>query len=305
VWFYVPALLTGALPGSVIFALAVTDWVWRGKKKSWQSSPGLLPALWFLLLFVFLSLALGKREVYLLPLYPALGLVVGLFLDRALAQGRRVVLAISAGWLALFALLIAAVGIMLWQLLETRWGLALAGFGVTAGVVIGVCAFRQSWAWAAAASVVLLGLALTTAALALTPLAAYRPSPQFAELIRQQARPGDRVATYLTALPSLIFYTRGPVEACQTREEFAAQLTNASRVFAVMHEADYEAMAREFPNHSWQVLLKRPYLQLTGAQLKRLRAGQIGLPLVLARIEPATPAPSAATRPSSHPNPSR
>lgn len=288
-WFYGPALLGGALPGSMIFLFAVFDWLWHGDKQRWRMSPALLPALWFGLMLVFFSLARGKRDVYLLPLYPALGLLVGFYLDAALARGRRIVLAVSAAWLVLFALFIGGFGMLLWQWLETAWGLALAGVGATAAVAIAACTLKQRWAWAAAAGVTLLGVSLATATLALPHLANYRPVPQFAELIREQIQPNDRVATYLADLPSLMFYTRGAVESCWAAEEFLAVLSTAPRVYAVMPESAYEVLARNFPGHRWEVLATRPYLQLTRAHLDRLRRGQVGTPLVLVRIERLTP----------------
>jgi 4-amino-4-deoxy-L-arabinose transferase-like glycosyltransferase len=292
VWFYFPVILGGALPWSVVLAGAVVEWLAppsaglaRGRKQSWRESPYLLPAVWFAVVFLFFSLARGKRDVYLLPLYPALGLLVGIYLERALAEGRRRVLALTAGWLVLYALGFAGLGALLWRWLGTAWGLALVAVAVAAAVALTILAWQRRWQAGGAVAFGFLAAVLMIAALALTPLGHYRPVPEVAALIRAQAAPQEPVATYFADLPSLMFYARRPLAACWTREEFAAVLAKSPRVWAVMIEPVYEGAAADFRDYRWERVATRPYLLLTRAHLERLRAGQVGMPLVLARIE--------------------
>jgi len=284
-WFYVPALLADTLPWSLVLALAVGDWLWRGKKSCWRESPILFPAVWFLVVFLFFSFARGKRDVYLLPLYPALGLLVGSYLNTALARDQRTVLAATTSCLALFALAIAVVGGLVWQWLGSDWGIFLGIVGLLGAVTLIICAVKRHWVWAWLASVLLLVISLTTTALALTHLSAYRPIPYFSKIIQQQAQTNDRVATYLADLPSLMFYTQRRIEPCWTREEFAATLESSARVFAVMPDWVYQVAHIDFGQYRWQVLTERPYLQLTSIDLRWLRTRQIGTPLLLVRIE--------------------
>lgn len=284
-WFYVPALLVDTLPWSLVLALALGDWLWRGKKKCWRESPVVFPAVWFLVVFVFFSLARGKRDVYLLPLYPALGLLVGFYLNTALERSQHTALAAATACLALFSLAIATVGVLVWQWLGSSWGIFLGLVGVLGAITLSICGMKRRWVWAWLASVLLLVISLTSAALALTRLGAYRPIPYFSKIIRQQAQAEDRVATYLADLPSLMFYTQRRIEPCWTREEFAATLESSARVFALMPAWVYQVARIDFEQYHWQVLAERPYLQLTTADLRRLRAGQVGRPLLLVRIE--------------------
>ena len=297
-WFYVSALLADALPWSLVLALAVVDWLWRGEKKCWRESQALFPAVWFLVIFAFFSLARGKRDVYLLPLYPALGLLVGSYLNTARERGQRTALVAATACLALFALAIAAVGGLLRHWLGSSWGIFLGVVGLAGAGTLFVCAVKRRWVLAWLASVLLLVISLSTAALALTHLAAYRPIPHFSKIIREQAWVEDRVATYLADLPSLMFYTQRRIEPCWTREEFAATLESAARVFAVMPDWVYQVARIDFGRYRWQVLAERPYLQLTSAHLHRLRTGQLGTPLVLVRIESAQALPEARPRTS-------
>jgi len=73
VYFYLPALLGNFLPWTFLLptlgaAIALTPGAWR----RWR-----LPLVWFGVTFVLLTAAANKREPYLLPLFPALALLVG------------------------------------------------------------------------------------------------------------------------------------------------------------------------------------------------------------------------------------
>jgi 4-amino-4-deoxy-L-arabinose transferase-like glycosyltransferase len=87
VYFYLPYLFSLGLPWSLFLPLAL----WDGCKRSFFSDDDrLFTMLWFLVMFLFFSIAMGKRSVYLLPLYPALALFTAKwFCDQAGATGGR------------------------------------------------------------------------------------------------------------------------------------------------------------------------------------------------------------------------
>ncbi|HEY1267528.1 MAG TPA: glycosyltransferase family 39 protein [Candidatus Binatia bacterium] len=73
VFYYVPALFAGMAPWSLFFpALAI--YLFR-RRRQLSEKELLYPVVWFAAIFVVLSLALGKRSVYILPLYPAVALL--------------------------------------------------------------------------------------------------------------------------------------------------------------------------------------------------------------------------------------
>ena len=78
------------IPGTVISCLKIFNfWPYRIKRDSavddnntTKVKHGLLfPAVWFAVIFIFFSVVSGKREGYILPLYPAASLLVAWFLD--------------------------------------------------------------------------------------------------------------------------------------------------------------------------------------------------------------------------------
>jgi 4-amino-4-deoxy-L-arabinose transferase-like glycosyltransferase len=75
VFYYVPALIFGMAPWSLFFpALAI--FLYQRRRRLAEDEL-LYPLIWLATVFVVLSLALGKRSVYILPLYPAAALLFG------------------------------------------------------------------------------------------------------------------------------------------------------------------------------------------------------------------------------------
>lgn len=84
--YYLPTLFIGMLPWSLFFpalglALYRTDDIWQEKKR-------LYLLIWIGVEFLFFSFASGKRSNYILPLYPALALLLGRWWQE-LIEGSR------------------------------------------------------------------------------------------------------------------------------------------------------------------------------------------------------------------------
>ena len=91
-YYYFGELTTGAFPWS-LFVPGAVFLGWRARREPSTgfvagASPVVLPLAWLVSGFAFFSLSSSKRGAYLLPLYPALALLVGWLWDRALAAER-------------------------------------------------------------------------------------------------------------------------------------------------------------------------------------------------------------------------
>jgi len=103
-WFYPPAYLAEGLPWSPFLPIAL--WRLLPSRAGASAPPARFLSLWVALVIVPLSLSRGKIDYYLLPVYPALSLVIGRYLaavpwrrpDRAWAG---LVLLLQAGVLVL------------------------------------------------------------------------------------------------------------------------------------------------------------------------------------------------------------
>jgi hypothetical protein len=101
IFYYIPALIFGMAPWSLFFpALAI--FLYQRRRRLVEDEL-LYPLAWFAAVFVVLSLALGKRTVYILPLYPAAALLFGAWWQKSSAGEFS-----STGWAKGAALAAAA-----------------------------------------------------------------------------------------------------------------------------------------------------------------------------------------------------
>lgn len=79
-WYYAPVLLAGLFPWTPLALLAA-------RRKTWDDERVLFLALWLLLGLVFFSFSQNKLPGYVLPLMPALAVILAVALDRAPGVG--------------------------------------------------------------------------------------------------------------------------------------------------------------------------------------------------------------------------
>jgi 4-amino-4-deoxy-L-arabinose transferase-like glycosyltransferase len=131
VWFYFPTYLAQGLPWSPFLPIALARLLPSSEPSERQGARWL--AGWAALVLVPLSLSRGKLDYYLLPLYPAISLLLGRYLtgvewrraDRAWA---RVVLIVLAAALAL--------ALLRPPQLPAEWLPGAAGRGLLVGIVV-------------------------------------------------------------------------------------------------------------------------------------------------------------------------
>jgi 4-amino-4-deoxy-L-arabinose transferase-like glycosyltransferase len=86
-YYFIPNLFLGMAPWSFFFpALALFLY----HRRHTLADDGLLyPLVWFGMVFLFYSAASGKRSVYILPLYPAVALLLGAWWQRLRVEGQE------------------------------------------------------------------------------------------------------------------------------------------------------------------------------------------------------------------------
>lgn len=121
VWYFVPILAFGISPWLLPFVVSLKDYFGRNSQGK-SLDPALFLALWIGVVFVFFSISDSKLPSYVLPVFPALALLVG----RTLAAAPAGKLLGAQAWLA------AATGIALAAaapLILARFPAELAGYG--------------------------------------------------------------------------------------------------------------------------------------------------------------------------------
>jgi len=254
-WYFLPILLVGMLPWVVSLFPALRE-AWRRTAPAGFHAQRFL-LLWCAVVFVFFSASDSKLVPYILPLFPALALLIG---DYLVSAGRRVLLAQSAVAAVLgIALAVAAP----WapdfasdavppSLLEgyVPWLIA-AGLALLTGGIFCAAFLIRGMRVPAALCLACGGLALAQTALSghesLAPsLSAYH----IVEKIRDQVKPDTPFYVVETFDHTLLFYLGRKVTMVSVMDELADPIGRAPRdflpdaaAFARAWEADREAFA--------------------------------------------------------------
>ncbi len=262
-FFYIPVVFSDSFPWSLgLFGAAA---LWLADRRR-LAPPGIHSAdalravrvrtllwLWIVVIVAFFSFSAAKQDLYIFPIVPAVAALAALLITRSRADGTPA----RPGTLRLTA---AVIGLLL----------AVAGLGTiyifqTAGTVYAVAGARLVGLAAAVGGLTAVWLAVIRKprAALLTILAAlvtlnwvfvvrvlpsferYKPVPQLSAIIEQRLAPGDVVAHYNVALPSMVFYLRRHIDVMFDRAAFLRTLRQDHRVFAVLNANDYAALRPE------------------------------------------------------------
>jgi 4-amino-4-deoxy-L-arabinose transferase-like glycosyltransferase len=229
VYYYAVVLLIGFVPWSAFFGPATWSAVqeWRGNDGAARPALRFL-ACWVAVYFTFFSLASTKLPNYILPLYPAVAILVGRFFARWQAGAATVPRWALAGSLACLALIgvgVAAGFVVAGGAVEVQ---AMRGRGLPGLVPWAFVAFlpvvgaAAAW-WAgrrqrraaavgavAASAVLFVGALAASAAVAVDRHKAPRRLVQEADACQLDRE--VRVGCYAYYQPSLVFYCRREVE---------------------------------------------------------------------------------------------
>lgn len=198
-WYFVPYLLAGAMPWSLV---ALFSW------KSLKRRDLLFVALWVIIPFVFFSISQSKRPQYILPLMPAIALMVARVWQETKTRAAAIVFAVFGGILLLAPLVlhrtkmkpeIAAVA--------DDTALALGGAFVLGGIVA-LFAKRKEWVLVALSLPVLL-IPLITNEL-MQAIAQRRSTKSFVAQLAPHAKNAEVIGVEAFT-GSMAFYLRRPI----------------------------------------------------------------------------------------------
>ncbi|MBL8193157.1 MAG: glycosyltransferase family 39 protein, partial [Blastocatellia bacterium] len=133
IYYYVGVYFSETLPWSIFIIPAIIYWLkcWKEEKLniSQEKLKSFLPFLtiiWFIFIFIFFSLSIGKRAVYLVALYPAAAIIIAyyfrfnLFNHNKLLTNLQIVL---SSLLAIVCLASSVIIFLAYQKLEIRTNL--------------------------------------------------------------------------------------------------------------------------------------------------------------------------------------
>lgn len=279
-WYFGPILLAGFFPWVAFLFQSLRQSLAGGWKARRENQTAWYLVIWAVFIFLFFSKSQSKLAPYILPLFPALAVVLGRYLATAWQEPEkrslRSVLAVLGGLFLVLGVALPLVKIVRdpGMLAELQpWRLLLTGLFIGMSVVVGSLAFRRK----TRAALVAIAAGMAAILLALNPAMAAvdkRSTKPFAQTIKAQLQPGDRVyafRNYFQDLPVYLGQTIDVVgyvgemefgvgaEPAKARDRFIDQATflerwqQPSRCFAVARRGDVvELFAR--PGFSYVVL---------------------------------------------------
>jgi len=261
-FYYIPVLMFGPAPWTLLVPLLAASAAGRRAFAAIPPDARLFSLLWLGIMMGFFSAATSKLGSYVVPALPALALLLGAWLDRAIEEedlGRSAV-RIMRGTFAALGLLLALAALLTWPLHDrvTAWlhvdeadVFVIAGAVSSVALVLLASVLVSRWirleerGRPAAAFGVLIGSLALVLMFAIEGRAVTKTGHSLAEAIAPLREPGDLLISYKRLMQSLGFYTRQRIVQFDAYHEVeAGALTAPDR--EEWFWQDFDRLAREW-----------------------------------------------------------
>ncbi len=234
------------LPTAFIFGLRREF----GKRKEF-----LFLSVWFSFLFLFFTLSIGKKDNYLLPLYPAAAMMVGSLWNLGF-QSEEGEKGFLSGLLILTFLFLGGIVLLLSDIPQRLYPDIMAyrslGLSVLAYLMVGsflsFLLFVKKKKQAAFISLMIVSVFFYLhLSYSIPPKVNPRRSVKaFSERILKRMGPGDELKTCFLQSNGLIYYTQKVyIESIQSKDRFLEILNSPQRVYVVIYPEVLDMMRRE------------------------------------------------------------
>jgi len=275
IYYFIPVLLVGFLPWIFFLPAIFKFWLKDRGAALRRDGTGLTLFLWAGFIFVFFSFSGSKLPSYMLPVFPALALLIARFFEERLdapETARSILWGLDAFILFFMSLLVLLKWVPGPAFLTDPLVTTLIEHGSLLALILALCVLILVGVWGMRKPAVAFGGILATQVIFLSSLAAVAPvldpwlsTQTLAQIIATRAAPADRVVvygvSYETYTQSLAFYTQrriaiyGPPGELSLGKEHAA---DAADWFAE-GEAANDALKR-VPVGTW-VMTDQEYLE--------------------------------------------
>lgn len=214
--------------------------------------------VWFTTVFLFFTLSKGKKDNYILPLYPAAALMVGVLWEFRLDSGVRdkklliALIFLTSLFLTVFVGVLCKIPDRLYPGFNPyhSLGLFISSY-LLVGSLLSTLFFIKKREWA---SFICLVMTFTFFHLHLSytlpqNLNKQRSMKAFSEKVLKRMEEGDELKMCFFRSPGLLYYTRKPlIEEIWEKGRFLEVLQLPQRVFIVIQKGDLEQLKGELKN---------------------------------------------------------
>jgi 4-amino-4-deoxy-L-arabinose transferase-like glycosyltransferase len=212
-------------------------------------------SIWFSFIFLFFTFSKGKKDNYLLPLYPAAAMIVGWLWDSGIRseKGKKGFISGLAilGLLSLvpFVLFLFRVPQKLYPAVLSYHSLAVFILCyLVLGSLLSLLFFIKKRPWGAFISLVVIFTFLHLHITHSLPsqLNAQRSIKTFSERILKRMEPGDEIKTFWFKSNGLLYYTEKPyIEEIDDTDRFVEVFRSSHRVFIVILAEMFDQLKRD------------------------------------------------------------
>ncbi len=243
-YYFLGIFFTDGLPFSLLLIPMAAP---LARKKTWKEPAALLPLVWMAVYLVFFSLSPAKRSVYILPLFPAMALLLAYGLLKV-QTGRWP--SKAPGWiLAALAVLFVIVGFVSIDRVPPGYD-ALAWWlvGGTALLAAGcLAAWRLTKGGSVVSGVTVLAVAslvffVFTGGAVVQTLDPVKAPRELGNVLKEKLRRGAQIAVYPSLVPSVNYYAEATTRVFRLSERRAAvdYLEENPRRLLLAREADWK-----------------------------------------------------------------
>ena len=266
VWYYIPLVLIGFFPWSVFLAPTTIDAVRRIRERdAWRDGYVLLSCL-FGMFFIFWSICSTKLPHYLLPVYPALGLLTGCYLETWISQPARVgPIWMKNAWITTIAVglcIIVAVGVAAWIYLPGEELIGMVGLILIAGGYLCLYYAKRQHRERAVAVFTCMAVIFLTAVFgfAAQRVDSHQNAKRLMARIRGDSRESAPVCAYRFFRQSMVYYAGQPVEHCITPEQLRQYIERTPNAYVITLDKYESEIKEKYPDQFRVLARERRFL---------------------------------------------
>jgi 4-amino-4-deoxy-L-arabinose transferase-like glycosyltransferase len=248
------------LPAAVVLAF---------RKRKEERSGFLFLSVWFLFVFFFFSFLKGKKDNYILPLYPAAAILVGRWLAFFLQSPKALQSVRMRLWNPVSLTAVLFLGFWLaYQLSPAEWfptgirpHLSFAAWPLTLAAIGGILSLVSLLkTWVRLSVLLLMGTLIigqTYLAVTVPPRFNERISKKpFSRRILTRVAHGDELKIWKFQSTGLLYYTGRSIEQINRRNRLVEVLSGPRRVFLIAEEKDLSVLTRDIENELLHPLVR-------------------------------------------------
>ena len=244
-YYYIPVLFGDSLPYSpMLFPLA---WLLVAKRKVLRGEKVLLPLIWIGCYILFFSFSAGKRSVYILPLYPAVALLLAYGVERWQSGdlGRK-----SFGYISGFLAAMSIGGCIYFGLNVPGGYSGIVPFAYAGAMSMVACALaatifssRRKYGHAFAALAAGFGAVMVITVLpAVARLDGVKAPRSLAHFASGHLAGGGKLGVFPSLIPSVNYYLETSTQVFKDGEESAAShfISSDSRNILLVEDSEWK-----------------------------------------------------------------